>query len=394
MSNASILGDITVLDLTEGIAGGWCTKLLAMLGARVIKVEPPGGEAGRSLPPFAGDRPGPERSGPFLYLNAAKLSVTLDLTGDDGRAALRDLAERADVVVEGFAPGRLAQWGIGFGTLRAANPGLILVSITPFGQDGPYRDYLANELILQAIGGVMYPVGLPEREPIKVGGNLALHNAGSAAFSAIMAALWQRDSTGEGQFIDISMHEAAAITQIHASVLAAWGTELLTRKPDILVEAKDGWVSLGLEMGVAADTWARVCAVMGRPELAEDPRFATTAARRENRLALIDAVQEWVRQQPKEQVYHLLQGMRTIAGFVATTADLHASAQFTDRQFFHTVDHPVTGPARSPGEPFRVGDEPPVRGRAPLLGEHTAAVLGGELRAPSPGPATATPTGD
>jgi CoA:oxalate CoA-transferase len=378
-SEHRILDDITVIDLSHGVPGAYCTKLLAALGARVIKVEPPVGEAGRAMGPFQGDEPHPEKSGPFLYLNTAKQSVTLNLATAGGRLIFKELAARADTIVESFPPGTLAGWGLGYAELSSLNPRLIVASISPFGQDGPYRDYLANELVAQALGALMYAIGLPEREPVKIGGSPALHNAGGAAFSAIMAALWQRDATGEGQHIDISLHEATALTQIHASVLAAWQGEGMTRRPSTLVEAGDGWVAVGLEMGVAAGIWPRLCAIIGRTDLAEDPRFATSAARRENREALNDVLREWVHGQPKEEVYHQLQSLRSIAGYVATTADLYGSRQLQERGFFQEIDHPATGKVRYPGLPFRVGDAPWVEGPAPLLGEHNDAIYCGEL---------------
>jgi crotonobetainyl-CoA:carnitine CoA-transferase CaiB-like acyl-CoA transferase len=370
-----VLGDITVLELSQGIPGAYCGKLLAGLGARVIKVEPPEGDAGRSLPPFAGDTPHPERGAPFLYLNTAKESIALDLARASGQSVFRHLVPAADVIVESYPPGTLARWGLSYAALSALNPGLILASITPFGQDGPYRDYLTNEIVAEALGGLLFTIGTPGREPLKMGGNPALHNAGGAAFSAIMAALWQRDRTGQGQQIDLSIQEATAITQIHASIEATWQGTDAQQTASELVEARDGWVSTGLETGVSPETWPRVCALLGRPELVDDPRFASGAARRDHRDALKDVVRDWVRSQAKEDVYHLLQGLRSIAGYVATTADVYRAGHLQARGFFQEIDHPVAGRARYPGLPFRIGDEPWTTGRAPLLGEHTAAIV-------------------
>ncbi len=391
-----VLNDITVLELSEGIAGPYCGKLLAALGARVIKIEPYGGDYARRLAPFAGGDPHPEKSGLFLYLNTAKESVVLDLDGEDGRTAFQRMAADADIVIESFASGTLASLGLDYDALAAENPGLICCSITPFGQDGPYRDYLANEIVAEALGGLQYTIGLPEREPLKIGGSPALFNAGGAAFSASMAALWQRDRTGAGQFIDVSLQEATALTQIHASIEATWqGTNLL-RRPSVLLEAKDGGASVGLEMGVSAETWPRVCTLLGRPELVADPRFASSAARRENREAVAEIVADWVRGQPKEAIYHELQSLRSIAGYVATAADLHASAQLASRGFFQEIDHPVAGRARYPGLPFRIGGMHPVIGPAPLLGEdehRSADVVHGSPVAAQARPA-ASGTGD
>ncbi len=390
----AVLSGLTVVELSEGISGPFCGRLLAALGARVIKVEPPGGHRARRLAPFAGDEPHPERSLHFLYLNTAKASVVLDLAREDDRAACRRLIAGADVVIESVPPGTAAALGLDYATLSAVNPGLIVCSVTPFGQDGPYRDYLATEIVAQALGGLLYTIGLPEREPLKIGGNPALCNAGGAAFSAIMAALWQRDRTGLGQFIDVSLQEATAITQIHASIEATWQGTNLQRRPSVLQQAKDGWASVGLEMGVAPETWPRVCAMLGRPELVDDPRFASSAARREHREAVAEIVEGWVREQPKEAVYHELQRLRSIAGYVATAADLYASAQLAARGFFQEIDHPVAGRAHYPGLPFRIGDAPTSTGRAPLLGEDTQTTVGAVREQPiaaQPRPAAPRP---
>jgi crotonobetainyl-CoA:carnitine CoA-transferase CaiB-like acyl-CoA transferase len=167
-----------------------------------------------------------------------------------------------------------------------------------------------------------------------------------------MAALWQRDRTGQGQQIDLSIQEATAITQIHASIEATWlGTDAQQTASE-LVEARDGWVSTGLETGVSPETWPRVCELLGRAELVDDPRFASGAARRDHRDALKEVVREWVRGQDKEDVYHLLQGLRSIAGYVATAADVYRASHLQARGFFQEIDHPVAGRARAiPGSP-------------------------------------------
>lgn len=374
---AHVLSDLTVLDLSRQLPGAYCTKLLAGLGARVIKVEPPTGDPARARGPFKNDTADPEASGAFLYLNTAKQSITLDLGTEHGAASLSELAEHADVLVEDCPPGATDGSCLGVQALRQRNARLIIASITPFGQDGPYRDYLLTEIVAQALGGLMYTVGLPEREPLKIGGTPALYNAGIAAFTAIMAAVWQRDQTGDGQFIDISIQEATAFTQIHCSIQAAYLGESPSRRPNTMSAASDGWVSLGLEMGVAADIWPRICDLIGRPDLATDPRFSSTIGRRENRDALNDALSGWVAGQSKEQVYHRLQSMRTIAGYVATVEDLFANEHLHARRFFQEVDHPVAGALRYPRLPFSIGEEHGLNGRAPLLGEHNDLVFGG-----------------
>ena len=201
-SSDKILGDITVLDLSQGVAGPFCAKLLAGLGAEVVKVEPPGtGDPSRRSEPFLGGRPGPENSALFAYLNTSKKSVSLDLEVPRQAQVLKRLAQDCGILVESFAPGYLDSLGLGYDTLSEADPGLIYVSVTPFGQSGPYRDYKGSDIVAQAIGALMYTIGLPDREPLKVGGEAALYTTGISAFSATMLALHVRDTQGFGHHV-------------------------------------------------------------------------------------------------------------------------------------------------------------------------------------------------
>lgn len=374
-----LLGGITVLDLSEGVSGPYCAKLLAGMGAEVIKVERPGGgEASRRAGPFPGDEPDVETSAPYLYLNTGKKSVTLDLETERGADALRRLSEGCDVFIESGAPGRMAALGLDYDSLAARNPGLVYVSITPFGQTGPYRDYQGGDVVAQAMGALMHTVGLPDREPLRIGGSVVLYAVGTAAFSGALLALYARDFTGEGQHVDVSAMEAVTVAQIHASIHHQFG-RIPARRESALVRAADGWVSPGLEIGVREDIWARVCEVMGVPELADDPAFSTREARREHQQDVLAIVGEWAATQTKEDIYHTLQGMRTIAGYVADVEDLLDSGQLRDRGFFQDIEHPHAGTATHPGEPIRVSGHEWRHERAPLLGEHNAEILGGRL---------------
>ncbi|MBI4308470.1 MAG: CoA transferase, partial [Chloroflexi bacterium] len=214
------LEGLLVLDLATDVAGPYCAKLLAGFGADVIKVEPPStGDPARSLGPFCGDGPDPERSVLFLYLNTAKKGVTLDLRTPEGARLLQELARRADAVVESFAPGFLESVGLGYGALRAANPGLVLTSVTPFGQTGPYRDYQATSIVNYALGGHLYITGAPGREPLQSGGYASEYAAGFHAAIATMAALWDREERGEGQHVDVSIVECMAALHQWSDVL-------------------------------------------------------------------------------------------------------------------------------------------------------------------------------
>jgi crotonobetainyl-CoA:carnitine CoA-transferase CaiB-like acyl-CoA transferase len=368
------LGDICVLDLSEDVAGPFCTKLLAGLGAEVIKVEPPGtGDVSRRTGPFVHETPHAEQSAAFLYLNTGKKSITLNLQSQTGAFILQRLAQECDILVESFPASYLAQRGLGYAALERRNPGVIYTSITPFGQTGPYHDYQGSELIAQATGALMHTIGLPDREPLKVGGNAAYYTTGMSAFAATMLALYVRDVTGHGQHVDVSAMETITVAQIHASIQHQFGRKPV-RRASTLIRAQDGWVHPGLERGVREDTWARVCALMGHPELADDPKFNTREARREHQQELLALISAWTSTCPKEEIYHTLQGLRTVAGYVATVADLETSQQLLAREFFQRLDHPNAGTATYPGAPFMIQGTSWQHTRAPLLGEHNEAI--------------------
>ena len=223
-SNGGVLSDIKVLDLSQGVSGPFCAKFLAGLGAEVIKVEPSvKGDSSRHSEPFLGMRDDVENSALFAYLNTSKMSVTLDLEIPEQALSVKQLAQETDILVESYAPGYLESLGLGYDALSNNNPGLIYVSVTPFGQTGPYRDYKGADLIAQAIGALMYTIGLPDREPLKVGGESVLYTIGISAFSAAMLVLHVRDAQGFGQHVDISAMEVMTVAQIHSSINDQFG---------------------------------------------------------------------------------------------------------------------------------------------------------------------------
>jgi crotonobetainyl-CoA:carnitine CoA-transferase CaiB-like acyl-CoA transferase len=377
--NELVLADVCVLDLSEDIAGPFCTKLLAGLGATVIKVERPGiGDISRRCGPFLSYAPDPEQSALFLYLNTGKKSVTLDVATQTGGMILQGLAQECDILVENFAPGYLDGLGVGYAALEHQNPGLIYTSVTPFGQSGPYRDFKGSELVAQAMGALMHTIGLPDREPLKIGGNAALYTTGISAFSATMVALYARDVQGYGQQVDVSAMDTMAVAQIHSSIQHQFG-RTASRRESPLVAAQDGWISPGLERGVRQDTWVRVCDLIGRPDLKDNPAFNTSEARREHQQDLLAALGNWTASQPKEAIYHLLQELHSVAGYVASVDDLFTSRQLTARQFFEAIDHPAAGKALYPGPAFRIDADAWRHSRAPLLGEHNVKIYGGRL---------------
>ena len=382
--DSPILSDVRVLDLSEGVSGPFCGKLLAGLGAEVVKIEQAGsGDVSRQFPPFIGDDPDPEKSLTYLYLNTGKKSVALDLESAAGTDIVKTLSPEYDILLESFPPGYMEGLGLDYASLADLNPELVYTSITPFGQTGPYRDYQGYDLVAQALCGLMDTVGLPDREPLQVPGSAALYTTGISAFSATMLALYSRDISGQGQHVDVSLFETMTVAQIRASIHQQFGGPY-QRRPSALVRARDGWVSPGLETGVREDIWGQVCELMGVPELAEDPNFNSRDARREHQKEVLDIVGRWAASQPKEEIYHTLQGMRTIAGYVATAEDLFKSAQLQSRQYFQPVNDPRAGETMYPGAPFSIGDDPIGddpwhQPAAPRLGQHTEEVLCGQL---------------
>lgn len=377
------LGGVRVLDLSEGFAGPLCAKLLGALGADVLKVERPGGgDIARTLPPFLGDDPGTERSGLFLYLNTNKRGVTLDVEQEGGRGLARQLIERSDLVIESFAPGQLDVWGLGYEALAASDPALTLVSVTEFGQTGPYRDFTSSDLVAAALGGLLYMSGSADREPLQLGGTPAAAFAGLSAFSGALVALHYREATGEGQWVDVSELEGLAVAQEYPGVTYAYKHEIRERSNDFAptLEASDGYVGLMYRQ----PNWHDFCEMIEMPELEDDPRFATTAARRQHADQLNALVGPWIRQQRKHDLYERGQSMRMPVGYLCTAADLIESPQYRERGFFTEIDHPTAGRLTYPGLPFLMHEasghqlEWPTE-PAPLLGQHNEQVYCEEL---------------
>ena len=372
------LTGVRVLDLSQGIAGPYSTKLMAHLGAEVIKIERPStGDVTRAIPPFYQDKAHPDTSGLFLYLNLGKKGVTLNLAHRAGRGLMKELAKSAQVMVEGFTPGTQDSRGCGYASLEVINPSLVLASITPFGQTGPYRDYADSDLVLQALGGLIYTTGSPDREPLKIGGNPAYYLAAVHAFSGIMGALWYAERAGAGQHLDIAIVECMAQNAIYSSLSFDLTGQVLKRQEDRtpVFQTRDGYVGFMMRQ----QNWPELCRILDRPEWEGDPRFADEPARQQHRKELNQAVEVAVRELEKAKVYHQAQEQRIPAGYVCTAPDLLASPQYQDREFFETVDHPATGTLTYPGVPWKMGDLPSAMGRAPLLGEHNEEILGGQL---------------
>ncbi|MDP3061669.1 MAG: CaiB/BaiF CoA-transferase family protein [Chloroflexota bacterium] len=375
--------NLAVIDLGERISGPFCAKLFAALGAEVIKVEPPEGEPSRRAGPFPGDIPHPEKSGEYLYLNMGKKGVTLNLRTATGRDLFLKLATGADILIENSPPGSISSLGLGYPVLHKLNPGLVVASITPFGQYGPYCNYKCDEIGVHAASGEMYLAGEPDREPLKKGGSIAQYFGGFNAFLGCMMALWVREETGEGQHVDVSLAECFTSNIGGFVKQAAYTGASPTRQgnsgrpwPRGFKRCQDGYILWHTVPG--ADWWPSFKEMLSIPELDEE-RFSTPESRAEHQQELDTLFQRWLLGHRKEELFHSGQKRRLAFGHVATAPDLMASAQLKHRNFFVEMDHPVAGSFKYPGGPFKSTETPWRDSRSPLLGEHNEEVLCGRL---------------
>lgn len=383
------LSDVRVLDLTQHISGPYCTKMLADYGADVIKVERTyGGDVTRRMGPFPDDIPHQEKSGLFLHLNTNKRGVTLNLKSEIGKQAFLELVKLVDVVVENFAPRVLPSLGLPYEKMAETNPQMILVSISNFGQTGPYRDYKASEIILHGMGGNLRSLGLPEREPTKYGTQVALRQAGLIGATATMAALFAREARGEGEHVDVSIFETQAGTQDRRApqvITAQFVNQVFPRRvpgstmASGTMPCKDGYITLS----GGGNRFPRMVEMLEQPQLLEDPRFATPEARNnpENTDAFNQGIlMPWLMQHTMEEAWALAQKSHVLSGPIYTPEALLADKHFQNRGMWVDVDHPVAGKYTYPGRPIIMGETPwQLRRPAPRLGEHNEEVYSESL---------------
>ena len=376
----SALNGVKVLDLTHHIAGPYCTKLLADFGAQVIKIERLGGDPARSMPPFCQDERHPEKSLPFLYLNTAKRSVTLNLKSDRGIHILQELAKDADVLVENFSPRVMPSLGLDFPALRELNPALVMVSISNFGQTGPYRDYRATDMVEYALGGLMYIFGSYDREPLKHAFNQAQFKAGTNAASATLMALYHQRSTGQGQQVDVSIQESVASALRDVTSNFTYTGAVRRRQPNHsgdltrLRAVSDGYILPN--PGIAARVnWNTVVEFLEAPEL-DDDKFRTPSARLENAEELGEILDRLFLSKNKMDMFYRAHQKRFIYGVIDSLEEVMASPQNLAREGFVELDHPVAGTFRYPGAPFQLSETPwDGLHPAPTLGQHTREVF-------------------
>jgi formyl-CoA transferase len=379
------LEGIRVLDLTQFEAGTSCTETLAWLGAEVVKVEnPKGGEAGRTL--GSGPKPGAD-SYYFMIYNANKKSVTVNLKSERGLALVKDMAKKADVFAENFAPGAIERLGLGWEVLHALNPRLVYAQVKGFGAGTPYENNLAFDMIAQACGGNMAITGERGGRPAKPGPTLGDTGTGMLLAIGVLGALFQRERTGKGRRVQVAMQDAQLQYTRGAFIQHARTGQPAMRNgakslagglaPADIYPCKPGgpndyvyvFTSPGNE-----EHWRRLLTVIGHEELIQDPRFATREARAQHEAEIDAMVSEWTLRHDKHEAMRLVGAAGVPAGAVLDTGDLLAEPSFVERGIIQTMQHP-SGTLRMPAFPVRFDGAPAPVEPAPLLGQHTSEVF-------------------
>ncbi len=380
---AGIFTGIRVIEFSQWVSGPMMAKMMADLGADVIKLElPPAGDNMRVPVTKAGWGAG------FVSENRGKRSVCLNVKHPDGAAIARDLIAHADVFLENFTPGVVTRYGLGYEALRALNPRLIMCSISGFGQNGPDAHRPGNDLIAQAAGGLLNLVGNPEGPPLYPGVNVGDCTGGLSAFASVSAALFHRERTGEGQYIDIALVECLAymnslgmvaynMTGVQQRRAGGHSTGLA---PFGIFKATGGYVAIS----VLGYQWGIFTRAIGRPELAADPRFDTPGRRMEHQALVNEIVENWLQSFPnREEPLAILERAHILSTPVADTAEVINREQTRVRGFIQEVAHPGAGPIGIARTPFHFSQTPPaIARRAPMVGEHNEAVLAEVLGMP------------
>jgi len=377
------LAGLKVLEYAQFVSGPYCTKLLADLGAEVIKIEPPGrGDEARRREPFLKDMPHPERSGLFFYLNTNKLGITLNLNTATGKKMFQELVKETDVLVEDNQPKAMKEMGLDYESLKDINPGLIMTSITPFGQTGPYKDYKAYHLNTYNASGLAKILAdiLPDevKQPLKAAGFLGDYDSGLSAAVATMGALYARLFTGVGQHIDISKQESLiALERVEIGMYGNEGSSMMSTVGiqsmlGGLQRSRDGHVMLVMPM---EHQWRGLVELMGNPDWAQDERLKDEFFRAQHAQELSNRVAEWMGNYTKDEIFHRAQALSCPIGAVYTAEDLLNWEQLKARGFFVEADHPEMGRVKFPAAPYRFSKTPwQVARPAPLLGQHNEEI--------------------
>lgn len=375
------LDGMRVLDMTQYEAGTSCTQLLAWLGADVVKLEPPGqGDPGRSVTAFGADL-----SQYFLNYNSNKRSVVIDLTREEGRDLLLRMVPHYDVFVENYGPGIIERMNLGYDVMRAVNPGIIYGRIKGFGLSGPYSGYRCYDWVAQAAAGAFSVTGERDGPPTMPGPTIGDSGAGIQMALAITAAYVQKQRTGEGQFIEISMQEAVTLF-MRTNGLMQWGHAPAPRDgsrrgpPTDVYPCKPGGPNdYVFIMVVTSRQWDTFCTAIDRPELVTDPRFENGLARVQHGADLHAEISAWTRERTKHEAMRELGEAGVPCSAVLDTYDLFTDPHLAERQFIRTVELPTQGEAKLLGNPIRMSESVVPIIAAPMLDQHTDEVLAADL---------------
>ena len=375
---AGALSGLRVVEYSLGPSGAMCAKSFADLGADVLKIEPPEGDPSRRLGPFLGDTPDPEASGIFLYLNANKRGLTLDLHESSDRLRMYELISGSDIFVTDVQPTQAAQLGIDSATVAELSPSLIRTYVNPFGNTGPYRDWKGTDLIVWHMGGMgwespaAFVTDLEEHTPLRGRGNMGMYFAGWVAAAGAMCALYHREKYGVGQEIDVSAMDAVA-SHIRGN-FATYSYDI-SRLPEDRKKAFFPWIWKAAD-GYASQTffldhwWDTLRGMMGRPEWADNEEYGTLEGRREHSRAIEVKVAEWTKNKTRRELYRSLQSKSVPCFPVQTVDEIVSSDHYDSRGFFVNQHHPVAGSVKQPGPAVRLFNTPwSLRSHAPLLGE-------------------------
>jgi formyl-CoA transferase len=378
MGNA--LTGIRVLDLTHNQAGPSCTQMLAWLGADVIKVEEPGrGDIARVN---LRDRPDSD-SLFFLFFNANKRSLTLNLKSPRGKEIFRELVKTADVLVENFGPGALERLGLGYEALQELNPRLVYASIKGFGTYGPYSTYKSFEPVAQAMGGAMSVTGFPENPPTVTWACIGDSGTGMHCTIGILAALMQRQATGEGQRVEVAMQDAV-VNLVRVSLrdhqragkpIERSGNQLGSMVPGTTYRCHPGGANDYVFILAQQQMWEPLLRAIGREDLIGDPRYNSPEARYERVEEVRDLIEEWTLERSKYEVMRVLGEAGVPCGACQDTGEVLNDPHLRAREMILEVEHPVRGPYLMAGNPIKLSASPSEIKTAPLLGQHNAGIL-------------------
>ena len=376
-----------ILDLTDS-KGAYCAKLFADLGADVIKIERPEGDDGRNMPPFVDDIPHPEKSLYFLHRNAGKRGITLNIETTDGKGILKRLVKKADVLIDNSPPDYMADLGLDYPVLKKLNPKLIMASITEFGHSGPYKNRKGSNLVDFAMSGVMITSGYPGKEPCLCPGTPAYDAASLYANVAILSALYMRSTTGEGQYIDVSVHETSRLG-LYPWIVPNYSYALNPGAPPPTTETrmgasiypvypcKDGLIRV---IALTPRQWDALVRVLGSPEVLKAPDWRNFLYRIGNTEDLYALMLELTQKYTMIELFEAGKREGVPIAPILNVEDFYNSPHTKAREYFREVDHPIAGKADYPGPPYRWSETPAsIKRPAPCLGEHNEEIYCKEL---------------